>query len=100
LSLAAADEIRVGASVDRGAPGVTGADVRVARRAMSGDHGTVTFCIVDAGVCVLSPAYWAWTVQAPAARGGPDMGTASESLKVPSEAVVSVSTVAEPVGGW
>jgi len=101
LSHAAAAEIRVGASVDRGALAVTGADLRVARRAMSGDHGTVTFCIVDAGACVLSPAYWVWTVQAPIGSGDPG-GAFSVSLKVPFDVVVVVSTVAEPAagGGW
>ena len=46
---AAAEEIRTGANAAPGALAVTGADLCVVRRAMSGNHGTLTFCVVDAG---------------------------------------------------
>ncbi len=61
----------------------------------------MTVWVSEAAAWVLSPAYWAWMLHVPGARGGPPAASPSESLKVPAALVVDVWTVADPgAGGW
>jgi hypothetical protein len=99
LIRAAVEEIRSAASGRSPGPGCERQGSVQSALSMSGHHGTLGFCVVDAGPCVLSPAYWAWTVQVPDGSCDPT-GALSLSLKVPSPAVVAMSTVADPAGGW